>query len=64
MQDPITENDGLSAEERQVFTLLAEARNAYEEYLKALEAFGQNGFQMPTTEDYSWEKPLTVVLCR
>ena len=63
MENTNQENDGLSAEERQVFALLAQARSQYEEYLKAQEACGEFGFQVPAAEDYRWEKPLTVVLC-
>ena len=58
------QNGGLSADEQKVFALLAEARNQYEEYLKAQEACGQFHFQVPASEDYSWEKPLTLVMCR
>jgi len=56
--------DDLSEDEQMVFALLAEARSQYDQYLKAQEGWGHNGFQMPTCDDYSWEKPLTVVLCR
>ena len=57
-------DNGLSEDEQKVFALLAEARKQYEVYLEAQEAFGLYDFQVPASEDYNWEKPLTLVVCQ
>jgi hypothetical protein len=55
---------GLDVETEQVFELLRTARAEYEGFLMTDETFGSPTFEVPRAEDYTWEKPLTIVFPR
>jgi hypothetical protein len=63
MENGDNEDKGLSVDDQQIFALLASARRDYEDYLKVQENYTQNWFLLPNEDDFTWEKPLTVVLC-